>query len=138
MLDDLQRHYTVGQQFQRPTCPALGLGTAGDGDQLGLLLTVEHLFDARTHLLLALQRRVQSLLYEPLAKVLDRTPADMERLGGMHVRHFQPRPRRIHRQKDVGVANPICRRLARADQLLQTPAFLGLQPNNILLHADPP
>ena len=44
----------------------------------------------------------------------------------------------VDRQQDVGVAEPMSRRLAGADQSLQTLAFLGFQPDDVSLHADPP
>jgi hypothetical protein len=138
MLHDLQRHHAVGQQLQRPTRPALGPGTAGDGDQLGFFLPIEHLLNAGTDLLAALQRRIQPLFDEPLAKIFNRTDAGVERLGGVRVPHSRTRLRVVNRKQDVGVTNAIRRRLPDTHQLLQPFPFLGFQPNDVLLHADPP
>jgi hypothetical protein len=138
MIDDLQRHRPVGQQLQRPPRATFGLGTAGDGDQPRLLFPVEHPQDARTHLFPALQRRVQPLFHQPLAEVLDRPNADAKCPGGVRVLHLWTRFRLVHRQQDVGMADTIRRRLARVDQLFQTVPLPGLQPNDILFHADPP
>ena len=67
MIDDFQRHDAVGQQFQRPTHPPLRLGTAGNGDEPGLLFAIEHFFDARTGRFFSVERCVEAFFNQPLA-----------------------------------------------------------------------
>lgn len=138
MLHDLQRHHAVGQQLQRPTRPAFGLGTAGDGDQLGFLLAVEDLLNAGTDLLPTPKCRIQPLFDESLTKVFDRTHAGVERPRRVHVAHPRTPLRVVDCKQDVGVTDAIRRRLPDTGQLLQPFPFLGFQPNDILLHHDPP
>ena len=81
MLHDLQHHDPLGQQFQCPAHTPLGLGATGNRDQLGLLLAVEHPFDAGTSLLLALQCHIESLFDDPFPQRLDRPHRHAKRLG---------------------------------------------------------
>lgn len=138
MLDDLKRHHPLGQKFQRPACTTLRLGTTGDGDQLGLLLAIEHPFDTGTNLLLALQCRVQPFFDEPLAERLDRSHRYPERRGDLRVLQLRPHLRFIRRQQDVRMTNPVGAGLPRPDELFQPLTLIGLQPNHISLHVDPP
>ena len=138
MIHDLQRHDLLGQQFQRPARTPFGLRPTGHRDQLGLLLAVEHPFDAGTNLLPAIQCRVESLFDKPFPQRLDRPHSHPQRLGGLGVLQLRPRLRFIHSQQNVCVTNPIDRGFADPHQLLQLPTFLGLQPNQVLFHVDPP
>ncbi len=138
MLHDLQRHDPLGQQFQRPAHTPLGLRATGNRDQLGLILAVEHPFDAGTNLLLALQRRVEPLFDEPFPQRLDRSHRYAERFGDLGVLQLRPRLRFIHSQQNVCVTNPVGRGFADPHQFLQLPTFLGLQSNQVPFHVDPP
>ena len=137
-LDDLERNHPLSQEFQRPTYTPFGLGAARQSDQPGLFLPIEHRLDAGTNLPLTLQGRVQPFFHIPLAKRLDRPHRHAERRGSLRVFQLRATLRLVYRQQDVRVTNPQRRRLARANQLLQPISFLGLQPNHISLHGDPP
>ncbi len=138
MIHDLQRHDLLSQQLQRPTHTPFGPGTTGNRDQPALLLAVEHVFDAGTSLLLTLQCRVESFFDEPFPQRLDRPHSHPERLGGLGVLQLRPHLRFIHSQQNVCMTNSVSRGFANPHQLLQWPTFLGLQPNQVLFHVDPP
>lgn len=138
MLHDLQRHHTLGQKLQRPTGPAWRLWTAGDGDQFRLFFSVEQVLHAGSNLLFAFQRRLQTLLHEPLAEIFYRANADTKGSRRFPILQLGPLLRLVYRQQNIGMANAVSRRLARMSQVFQTLPFLGLQPNHILFHIDPP
>lgn len=137
MLDDLKLHHAFRQQFQCPPRPAVGLGAAGDGDEFGFVFAVEDPLDAGSDLLLAVQCGVQPLLGQPPAQRLDGPHTRAERVCGFDVFHPPTVVGLVHRQQNVGVANPRRRAIADPHQSPEPATLFGSKPHTILLHDDP-
>ncbi len=126
----------VGQQFQRPTGPALRRFSAGQGNQVGFPLTVQPLLPP-VQLLLAPQGPLQTLFHAPPAHPFHRRTANLENPGNVFILHDPVRMGLITQQQDAPVGLLVSRRPATGHQCLQFLPLLRTQLDPVSLHRHP-
>ena len=106
-LDDLQLDEPAGEQARGPAGAAPGRPGAGQDDQAGLGVAVEHGEPTGAGLGLADQRGFEALLDEALADALDGADIDVEGQGDVGVAPGGSTVGGVGLQQDAGVGDPL-------------------------------
>jgi hypothetical protein len=130
-LDDFQLYEPVGQQLQRPTCPAFRWRAACFGHQPGLGCAVQFTILA-TGGRLAEHRRLKTFLYESLPHSMDGRETDLRKFRDARVGPCRPLFRFIRLQQNTCSGSHGFRSPPFVNQCLQLFTFISLQPHQVL------
>src|SRR3954452_10601380 len=127
-VDMAELDHLVGQEPERPAAPAGGGAPAGQGDQVGLLLAIEHPGPARDGT--ADEGPLEAAFDEVAADSVDGDRSDIQGEADPFVGPGRPRFAAIRLQEDAGSGQLARRRLALGDEGLQSLALLGREADD--------
>src|SRR5262245_9007984 len=127
-VDMAELDHLVGPETERPAAPARGWAAARQGDQMGLLLAIEHPGPARDGP--ADQGPLEAAFDEVAADPVDGDRPDIQREADLLIGPSRPRVAAIGLQEDAGPGQLARRRLAFGDEGLQVLALLGGQADD--------